>query len=303
MTPPLLFAAAAAAGAMFLIVQGVLGMTRRKSILEANQALIKRQQAAYDSPTLSRRIALAMGRYGYEGSVPAATFAGGTAAVITAGCLRALGLSVASSALFCIPVTLVAAFLMLSRIVAAREAQFGRQLLQLLRLVSGELETGSNPQQALEHAVGAVDDPLRTELIAVLDAAKVSNDLVGEVERLRDRYPSRAVTLLITALEIDRDLGAAIQQPLARAAESLEKDFELEEAAMAEAATVKAEFHAVFIGIGAIGAMVFLTQGADARSAVLTNMFAVGLLLLGVANYLFGFVRVNRMLKKAGKVE
>lgn len=303
MNPITLLAAITGSAAVFLLALAAHGAVKRPSILEANQALIAKQQQAYKRGSAGDRIRLALSRYGYQGSIQAGLFAAIVAAILTNGALRGFGVSAGTAALFSFPVTFAAAFLMLARLAASRDARFNVQLLQLLRLLSSELEAGTTPQQAMEQVTGSVESPLREEMIATLDAAKVSGDLVAEMAALAARFPSRAMTMLVTALELDRDLGAPIHEPLMRAAEALEADFELEETAAAEVAQVKAEFYAVFGGIGVISVMVFFTQSEESRAAVFGSFPALILLAVGFANYIFGFMRVKRMISKAGAQE
>lgn len=219
--------------------------------------------------------------------------------------LVAVGLSMARfgdvvGAAIALPISIVSSIAALSRARMQRSARFERQLLQVVSSVSTYLEAGDVPQMAFQKAARHVDNPLRGELESALASKVGSESLASAMKSLAERYPSRPMTLLVTALNIDDRVGAKLSPALRQAQKTLERQFELAAEANAEISQAKGEFYAISIVILLIGLFLMAGSGSAARDAYLSPTGAVVLGLTG-ANYLIGILRARGIFRKAGR--
>lgn len=192
----------------------------------------------------------------------------------------------------------VGAFLVSTRLRFRRKQAFDRQLLRMFTMLAAQIEAGSGPQHALEIILGGLDDPLRTEMRAVLDEAATNRDLVSATRRLAQRYPSRAMDLYLASLEMTQEMGVPIAPALRRAAEILSGDFELIAEAKAELAQQRGEFYGVFIIICLI-ALMTLRGLPGGVGAVFTNPIALGVFGFAAGNMALGAWRASRAIRSA----
>jgi tight adherence protein B len=181
-----------------------------------------------------------------------------------------------------------------------RYALFEHQLLQAVRIVAAQLESGDTPQMAFQKAAMLVEDPLHTELDKALASRVGTDSLASVIAPLADRYPSQAMNFLITALEIDDKLGTRLAPALRQAQYALEHKMELSAEATAEISQSKAEFFGLTIIIGAI-AVVMLYSSKDMAGGAYTSPMGIIVLTLTGANYIFGIFRTLKIFRKAAQ--
>ena len=196
-----------------------------------------------------------------------------------------------------LPLCVGVVFLVVSRVASRRQLAFQRQLMPALGMLAAQIEAGNGAERALEQILPALEDPLGAELAAALSST-VTMELVPALEEVARRYPSRAFTLFLAALEVDRLQGGALAPALREASAMLQRQFELSQEAQAEVSQAKMEFYAVG-GIVGIIAMTLLSSGdPNVRGAYFSS---TGLLGIGVAAVLVltGIWRASRILKIA----
>ena len=71
-----------------------------------------------------------------------------------------------------------------------RRAAFNKQLIDLLELVTGQVQGGVGAERGLMIVSPQMPDPVRSEMAATLAAGQAGKDLIGAMRDLRDRYPA-----------------------------------------------------------------------------------------------------------------
>ena len=209
-----------------------------------------------------------------------------------------LGLNAAVAGVLAVAVCFLTVWGILRAIVERKRRLFRRQLLQALTLMASQIEAGSGPKRALEQIVAQLEDPLGEELGAALAQTVASKDLVGALRDLSVRYPSRAFSMFIAAMEIDEMQGGSLAPALRQAAALLSRDFELVEEAQAELSQTRSEFFIVTGIIGFICVFMFEAGGQAAHDAY-TSFIGIVILSIFIANFAFGIFRVLKLLSKA----
>ena len=267
------------------------------SLVQRANAVIAESREKESRVPERERLRVWLSAHGWSGSVgPVLAGAGIGYIAVT---LALLGLGVGSSGAYllaaagCVAISRWA----FSFVEGRKQERFRRQLLQLLNLMAAQIEAGSGPQRAMEQIVGQIDEPLGSELRATLAEAGVSKDLIGALRDLERRYPSRALVMLIAALEIDQQNGGRLSPVLRQASATLGREFELSEEALAEISQTRAEFYGIVGIVLFIVMLMFTTSGSVGKETYSSGTGLVILLLAG-ANFGYGVVRVLRLFNK-----
>lgn len=271
---------------------------RSLTAIERANALIEEAKRKDAKPGLKQRLENELVRRGWKGDL--ALVLGGVTMlyVLISLVLRLFGLGGIAGAVVGLPISVGVVLMGLGSATTRRRRAFNHQLLQALTLLAGQIEGGNGPRRALELIIPSLQDPLRSELIGVMDATVASKNLVGALKDLLVRYPSRALSMFISALEIDEATGGRIEPALRQAADTLQRDFELSAEALAELSQTKAEF-IVVVGIIGMVAVSMVTGGDATTKATYTTPVAIAVLLGLAAWFGFGIIRFLRILKKA----
>ena len=212
--------------------------------------------------------------------------------------LEALGVTGVAGVLLSVLVSGGIVVMVLTRLAGRRRLALNRQLVQALSLLATQLEGGTGPNAALRLVLESMPDPLHTELGAALEASGTSDDPAEAFRLLGEKYPTRAVKLVTSAFEINRDEGGPIAPAIRQAATSLMRDRELNEETLAEISQSRAEFWGIVSIIGGIAIVEFAIQNSSTLHPF-HNAVAIVFLVLGVANFIFGVVRGLRIFTKA----
>jgi Flp pilus assembly protein TadB len=294
-------AAAIAGGAAvyFAAVTMVTVLARRSAgRVAVAQALILEEQRRRTRTPLRDRVQHWLAVRGYAGPLAPVLAVGAVLFGFVALVLRLIGISGFVGLAVAVPIAAGVLWVVSGQAAARRKRLFDAQLLSALNMLAGLLEAGQSPPRALDHVAAAVAEPLRSELAVALDRATVDKDLVPALSDLARRYPSRAFDLFVTALEIERDVGAPMAPAIRQAVRILERDFELSQETNAEIAQARYEFYGILILLGFIAFAMYSGSDATARGAYLSPM---GLLILAAAtaNMAFGLFRVHNIFRKA----
>lgn len=286
-----------ATGAVFFLLRGIqmrAGL-RGLSQLEIKRAELEEARAKAEKVPAKERLRVELRRHGYEGDLFPFTAAMGFLYLLLMVLLHLTGLSYSIGALIALPASAATVWAASAWAAQARRRRFNHQLVDLLELVAGQIEGGNGAQKALSNVVGNMPEPIRGEMIRVLDAQMLSKDLIAAMRELAERYPSRAMSMFISALEIDRAEGHAIGPALHQAAELLKRDFSLAAEANAEISQTRGEFFAVVGIIGGIAAQLLFGSDPTAREAY-TSLIGLTVVGLATANLGFGVFRFVRLL-------
>jgi len=278
----------------------------RKSLNSMNYIEVRNAQIEEDLSDerkipLAKRFQIFLSSYGYSGNyLP--LLAGVTLVyLITSLLLTLLKVGSLIGVLISLPISLILTFATLSSLKKKTVSKFDRQLLQVLSSVVNYLEAGDVPTMAFQKAVRLVDDPLRSSFEAALATKMGSDSLADVLSPLEEEYPSRSMTLLITALKIDDKVGAKLAPALRQAQSTLEKQFELGQEGKAEIAQAQSEFYVITVIMFSIALFLIVGTGELTRNAYLSP---IGLIMLAFAllNYGLGVYRALKIFSKAGRV-
>lgn len=295
------FAAAVAAGAAvyFLVVGVFLGRTYASGMTrtERAQALIDEAKEAENRGSWSERLIRSLRRRGYTGDPLPVLIIGALTYVVIVGASRAIGLPVLAAVAVAVPAGIGVAVMVLRNMELRRRRAFNKQLIGALQQVAAQLESSAGLKQSFERVTPNLAQPLRGEFERALVAAEVV-DFVQAMEPIRDKYPSRAMDLLIASLTLTASTGAAVAPAMREASDVLQRDAELNDEATAEISQVRGEF---FIIVGIIGFIcISVVSGAD-ENLQRNILSTVGLILLipFVVNFGIGIKRALNMFARA----
>ena len=250
---------------------------------------------------LNKKIQLYLSNFGYSGNYLPLLTGITLLYLLSSLILTIIGVGDFVGLLLSLPLSTGLTLLTLSTLKKKSISRFERQLLQVLGSVVNYLEAGDVPTMAFHKAVRLVDDPLRTTFERAL-ATKIGNETLATVlQPIADEYPSKSMTMLITALQIDDKMGAKLAPALRQAVKILERQFELSEEGKAEIAQAKSEFYAISGILASIAMTLIVGNGQMTRSAY-TSPLGLVVLTLAVANYGFGVYRALKIFAKAARI-
>lgn len=267
---------------------------RSMTAIERANAQIADARRKETRPKPKERLQQELARRGYRGDLTPVLAAMTFVYLISILILRALGVGDLVGVAIALPLSLGVAVAGLSQMVTRRRRKFNVQLLQALTLLAAQVEAGNGAQRAIEQIIPSLQDPIRAELAATMDATVASKDLVGAMRDLERRYPSKAFRMFIAALEIDQAKGGRLEPALRQAAATLQRDFDLSKEAQAEISQTKAEFVAIVGIIGLITVSMVVGGGQTARDAYF-NPVGLIFVVIALANFGLGIARALKI--------
>lgn len=203
-----------------------------------------------------------------------------------------------------IPILAVPGFLiglMLPRVILLilarrRRIAFEAQLAEAIDLLVGALRAGYGFLQAIESASREMASPMRDELGRVMDQVNVGATPTDALQELPRRIASYDLTLLVTAVTVQRTVGGNLAEVLENIAETVRERRRIR--AEVRAITTGPRVSSYILGLFPFGLMLFfVTTNAGYRQVMLHE--TVGKLMLGFAAVwsLVGFVLSNAVSK------
>jgi Flp pilus assembly protein TadB len=240
----------------------------------------------------------ALAQHGYKGDLTPIMVGITFVYLILTVVMISIGFNSLIGAVLAVPFSAGLAVLVSKHMVSRRKRKFQEQLLQALTLLAAQVEAGNGPQLALDRIIPSLQDPIRSELTATMDATVASKNLVQAMKDLEARYPSRPFQMFISALEIDEAKGGRLEPALRQAAAALQRDFDLGKEATAEIAQQKLEFIAI---TGIIGGIVVMVVVGNKEAAAESFLSPMGLVISAVtlANVALGIYRALNIFRKA----
>lgn len=289
----------AVAGAAYFSVSWVSSaLTRRRAtLIQRANATIAEAQKRDRKLSFSKKVSVQAGKRGWKGSVTP-LFVG--AVFFYVACvliLNGLGMGSFISFILAVPLCTALSWGVVRNLDERRQRAFRRQLLTALSMLASQIESGNSPQRALAMVSTQVDSPLAEELEQVLADAATTKDLIKPLQELHERYPVRSLSVLITAFEIDQQMGSKLSSVLNSASVSLGREFELVEEMRAEISQTRSEFYIVAGIILFICVYMIALSGALVGGAF-TTPGGITVLTLFAANFALGVWRVSRILAR-----
>jgi tight adherence protein B len=292
------FSALFIAGAMYFAAMWFIARWELASRSEIERRRDAIAAANRERVSLRNKARAAAGRYGWNGDLTLLGFGLLFFYVVVIVGLTMVGISGWIAPIIAVPASVLVIMWAGSSTTQRRRAAFDRQLVQALDLLVAQLQAGTSPSLALERIVPNLPDPLRSEFDAALAQNRASMDLSEAISNVADRYPSRAMTMLVAAIRIDEKRGAKMAAALEQAANSVRRDFELRAESDAEVAQERMQFFGIVGIVGGI-ALFLLARGSQEQREAMFSPTGVFLLSIAASNFVFGIIRVTRMLAKA----
>jgi tight adherence protein B len=294
------FVAALTAGAaVFLLWNAAVYVLMRSQAprVALAQADIAAQPSPFTKTGLQRRIRHFLAVRGYQGSLAPVAIAVLLLLAVSATLLSVLGVNGPLALVGAVVGAIAGGWMSTSVMAGRRKAAFDRQLQQAISMLVGQVESGNSVEKGLRIVAAASSEPLRSEFLAADAAATATRDLAGALAEVAERYPSRAMTLFVTAIEMTAKEGSSVAPALRTAARILQQDFELNSEAKAEVAQSRYEYYGILAIVGFIGwTMVF---GNSATSEAFSTPVGIIALILGCGWMGLGVFRISNMLRKA----
>lgn len=294
--------AATVAGFVYFAATYVMLKRQMAALPKVEQAAVLIEDATdkRSRVPLRQRVRAEMTRRGWDGNYAPLILFGllGTFAVALVMTLLNVPPLLALAA--AVPIVLLSLWFLDGYRVDRRARKFNRQLVQVLELLVAEVEASNGPGLALQRIPLSLPEPARTEFDGAADRIRVGAHLDDAVRPIAEKYPSRSMSLILSALRIDRERGAALGPALRQAADTLRRDIELTEETVAEIAQTKFEFGIICAVFGFIAFAMVFTSGQQ-EIFFGTTIGLIGLLFCAV-NVSFGIFRAFRMMSKIQKV-
>ena len=175
---------------------------------------------------------------------------------------------------------------------------FNKQLMQALDLFAAQLKSGLSSVRAMEQTLPSLPQPLRGEMAIALEKYRASAKLGDALAEVQERFPSRAMQMLVVSVRIDEERGGRMADALEQAADNVRKDFELGAEAQAELAQEKAQFYGIVLILG-IFSYITLIRADENTMKSFTTMPGSAIIFIAAANAVFGIFRTLRVFSKA----
>jgi tight adherence protein B len=107
------------------------------------------------------------------------------------------------------------------RIASKRRAAFEAQLAEAIDLLVGALRSGHGFLQAIESAAREMTDPMRKELLRVIEQTNVGGDAAEALQELTTRIDSADLKLLAAAIAVQRQSGGNLAEVLESLADTV----------------------------------------------------------------------------------
>ena len=292
-----LLTAAASGLAVTFGVHVVIERIRRRSLsnVESIREAMADQRRARERKPVKAHAADYLAAQGWEGKFAPVVVGAALADAVVAVGLRIVGLDTGIAAVVAAPATLAAAALGVRTFHQRRRNQFNAQLMYALEMVASELEKNQGLQASIEIIIPSVASPLREELDEAVARAGVSKDLHGSLAEMARKYPSKALDMFLSALDMNTASPTALAPALRQAAAILRENAELSAEGDAETSQARFELWGLLGIVGMITFMMIRSTGDVLGSALFSPAGLTGMGLSG-AWLIIGVIRALRML-------
>jgi tight adherence protein B len=101
------------------------------------------------------------------------------------------------------------------------ERRFGRQLLDTLAILGSSVRAGHSLLQALEHVVSEAPEPTRSAIALVVREIGLGASQEDALERLADRLPSNDLELIVSAVNVQHQIGGSLAKVIDAIADTI----------------------------------------------------------------------------------
>lgn len=173
----------------------------------------------------------------------------------------------------------------LSFLASRRKKQFDAQLPDMLTLLASTLRAGFSLMQGVEAAANEVAEPMRRELLRVVNESRLGMPLEEALSNVADRMESRDFEWAVMAIGIQREVGGNLSELLDTVASTMTQRERLRRDI--NSLTAEGKISAIVLGILPIGlGLVIFTLNRDYMNGLIEE--TIGLFMLGGAAVLMG---------------
>lgn len=275
--------------------------SRGQTLKAIRDEMVAAAEEARHARTWRQRATDALKTAGWQGPPLPLIWLTGLVYLLVAVAMSQFGVGGWIGVLAAAPVTALLGFMVTTLTRNRRRRAFDRQLTGAFDQLAAKLRAGASPSRAFEDLAPSLPEPLRSEVLRALDIHRSSVPLSEAMAGVAARYPSRPMSLFITALRVGELRGGAIAPAIEMAAATIREDAELRAEALSEVSQEKAQALGIIGLVGFLAASTIGRSSPEVRSAFLSP---VGMLVLGVAvaNYALGIVRILKKLSNIQKV-
>ena len=270
----------------------------RKTELQKRREEIDYQASLSNRQSLGAKIKRVFSDYGWEGDVTPLLMVSGVLYLVMVSVLSIIGIQGVPRAILALPASLLIVGGISASAANKKKRLFNKQLMQALDLFAAQLKSGLSSVRAMEQTLPSLPQPLRGEMAIALEKYRASAKLGDALAEVQERFPSRAMQMLVVSVRIDEERGGRMADALEQAADNVRKDFELGAEAQAELAQEKAQFYGIVLILG-IFSYITLIRADENTMKSFTTMPGSAIIFIAVANAVFGIFRTLRVFSKA----
>ncbi len=168
---------------------------------------------------------------------------------------------------------------------ARRKKQFNAQLPDMLGLLASTMRAGYSLMQGVEAAANEVAEPMRRELLRVVNESRLGMPLEEALSNVGTRMASRDFEWAVMAISIQREVGGNLSELLDTVASTMTQRERLRRDI--NSLTAEGKISAIVLGILPIGlGLVIFTLNRDYMNALFEQ--TIGLVMLGAAVFFMG---------------
>ncbi len=273
-------------------------ISSRSRLEVLREALDASEAGVVEKASVTERFQDYLASNGWDGKLtPIVAVAGLLYTVVAVG-LRIVGLNSLVAGLVAAPAMILVVFAATKKVHSRRKAKFEEQLLGALYDIANEMEKNQSPEAAIRTVLPGLDSPVRNQFEAAVNRAGVSQELVTELAKIADVYPSKALDMFLHALKMNDASPTALAPAIRQAAEILRTNADLAAEGAAETSQARAEMYGLLGIVGIITLSIFKSLDGEMRASLLSGP-GLAIVLVGAAWMLFGLYRSFRMLKAA----
>jgi tight adherence protein B len=174
-----------------------------------------------------------------------------------------------------------------------RVAAFERQLIDFLPALAASLRAGFSFQQGLENTVDQVGDPLREELLMLINDVNIGATMQQALLDMSRRCGSDDLDMMVTAILVQRTTGGNLSEVLDNVAETIRERERIKGEIQTLTASQRLTGVILSLWPAAIG-LLLLAIAPDIWSKLFTETLGIIFLVVAVGLQLLGFLLIRR---------
>lgn len=213
-----------------------------------------------------------------------------------AAVLTLADMSPTTTAMLSLPLSFLTAYAVATITHSKRQEQFQTNLISALDTFSQSLQQGATKLEAFNMLIPNLPEPLKTELENAVSKTASGSNLADAVADIYNRYPSKAMHMLIICLYIE---DGSIATAIGHIADSIRNDIGVRKEAEAKITKDAREYYLTSGMIILIS--VFVLREMDLESLLKPSVVS-GVMWAVAANFAFGVIRARKTIASIRKL-